>query len=93
MRKLTPTRRLGLPAIMVVEDLNRFLRGWGAYFRHGNSTQQFKALDRYVFWRLSRFLTRKHDRRGMAELVESRTKLGLYRLVGTIRYPTAHAGR
>ncbi len=97
VRELTPTRRLSLPATMVVEDLNRFLRGWGAYFRHGDSTQQFKALDRYVFWRLSRFMTRKHDkrgyRRGMAELVDSRTKLGLYRLAGTVRYPTAQAAR
>ena len=97
VRELTPTGRIGLPAIMVVEDLNRFLRGWGAYFRHGNSTQQFKALDRYVFWRLSRFLTRKHDRRGyrrgMAELIESRTTLGLYRLTGTVRYGDAHAAR
>jgi RNA-directed DNA polymerase len=97
VRKLTPTGRIGLPAIMVVQDLNRFLRGWAAYFRFGNSTEQFKALDRYVFWRLARFLTRKHDlrgyRRGMAELVESRTKLGLYRLTGTVRYGDAHAAR
>ena len=97
VRKLTPTGRVGLPAIMVVQDLNRFLRGWAAYFRFGNSTEQFKALDRYVFWRLARFLTRKHDlrgyRRGMADLVESRTKLGLYRLTGTVRYGDAHAAR
>jgi RNA-directed DNA polymerase len=57
VRDLTPLGRLGLPAIMVVQDLNRFLQGWRAYFRYGNSTQQLHALDRYVFWRLSRFLT------------------------------------
>jgi RNA-directed DNA polymerase len=77
--------------------MNRFLRGWGAYFRHGNSTQQLHALDRYVFWRLSRFLTRKHGktghRRGMAQLLDSRNRLGLYRLTGTIRYESAHASR
>ena len=97
VRKLTPTGRVGLPAIMVVQDLNRFLRGWAAYFRFGNSTEQFKALDRYVFRRLARFLTRKHDlrgyRRGMADLVESRTMPGLYRLTGTVRYGDAHAAR
>jgi RNA-directed DNA polymerase len=97
VRELTPMGRVGLPAIMVVQDLNRFLRGWAAYFRFGNSTQQFKALDRYVFWRLSRFMTRKHGlrgyRRGMADLMESRTKLGLYRLTGTVRYGDAHAAR
>jgi RNA-directed DNA polymerase len=97
IRRLTPVGRIGLPAIMVVQDLNRFLRGWGAYFRSGNSTQQFKVLDRYVFWRLSRFLTRKYDkrgyRRGMAQLMDSRTCLGIHRLAGTIRYELAHASR
>jgi RNA-directed DNA polymerase len=97
VRELTPKRRIGLPAIIVVQDLNRFLRGWGAYFRHGNSTKQFKALDRYVFWRLSRFMTRKHGktgyRRGMADLLESRTQLGLYHLTGTVRYGDVHATR
>ncbi len=97
IRDLTPLRRLGLPAIMVVQDLNRFLRGWGAYFRSGNSTQQFHALDRYVFWRLARFMTRKHDRRGTGrgayELLDARDRLGLYRLTGTIRYAPAHATR
>ena len=97
IRQLTPVGRIGLPAIMVAQDLNRFLRGWGAYFRSGNSTQQFKALDRYVFWRLSRFLTRKYDkrgyRRGMAQLMDSRTRLGLHQLAGTIRYEQAQATR
>jgi len=97
VRDLTPLGRLGLPAIMVVQDLNRFLQGWGAYFRHGNSTQQLHALDRYVFWRLSRFLTRKYGkrgyRRGMAQLLDSRTQLGLYHLSGTIRYESAHAAQ
>ncbi len=95
VRDLTPLGRIGLPAIMVVQDLNRFLRAWGAYFRSGNSTQQFQALDRYVFWRLARFMTRKHGRRGTGrgayELLDSRTGLGLYRLTGTIRYEPAHA--
>ena len=97
IRELTPLRRVGLPAIMVVQDVNRFLRGWGAYFRYGNSTQQLHALDRFVFWRLSRFLTRKYGktghRRGMAQLLESSNRLGLIRLTGTVRYTPAHADR
>jgi RNA-directed DNA polymerase len=94
IRDLTPLGRLGLPAIMVVQDINRFLRGWGAYFRDGNSTQQFHALDRYVFWRLARFMTRKHRRkgtgRGAYELLGSHNGLGVYRLVGTVRYAPAN---
>jgi len=97
IRELTSYDRIGRPAIMVVEELNRFLRGWGAYFRWGNSTQQFKALDAYVVERVSRFLSRKHGKGGrtlgLAKLLESSTRLGLYRLAGTVRYPSAHASR
>ncbi len=97
VRALVPLARVGLPTIMVVQDLNAFLRGWGAYFRHGNSTQQFRALDAFVFERLARFETRKHGsrnwRRGVFELLEDEGTLGLVRLAGTVRYPAAHAAR
>lgn len=97
VRALTPLGRLGMPAIVVVQDLNRFLRGWGAYFRHGNSTRQFRALDAYVYERVARFIARKHGsrnwRRGMVDLQESKTGLGLHRLGGTVSYPSAHAAR
>lgn len=97
VRALTSYERIGLPAIMVVADLNRFLRGWGAYFRWGNSTRQFKALDGYVVERVSRFLSRKHGTSGrgpgLAKLLESHTRLGLYHLAGTVRYESAYAAR
>jgi RNA-directed DNA polymerase len=48
---------------MVVQDLNRFLDGWGAYYRRGNSTQQLNSLDWYVHNRLCRFISRKYGRR------------------------------
>jgi RNA-directed DNA polymerase len=93
IRDLTPMERVGLPAIMVVQEINRFLKGWGAYFRHGNSTQQFKALDHFAFERVARFLSRKHGKpgRGMGVylLMKSDTRLGLYRLAGTVRYESA----
>jgi RNA-directed DNA polymerase len=96
-RARTPLGRIGLSPIMVVDDLNRVLRAWGAYFRHGNSTRQFNQLDRYVFERLARFIGRKHGsrdwRRGMVDLIESRTTLGLVRLAGTVRYASAHGTR
>jgi RNA-directed DNA polymerase len=98
IRDLTPMERVGLPAIMVVQEINRFLKGWGAYFRYGNSTQQFKALDHFVFERVARFLSRKLGKpgRGMGVylLMKSDTRLGLYRLAGTVRYQSAaHAVR
>ncbi len=81
---------------VIVQDINRFLRGWIAYFRYGNSARQFKSFDRYVKHRLSRFISRKHGRsgpnHGLAVLLESKTQLGLLQASGSIRYGFAHAG-
>ena len=82
---------------IVVEDLNPVLRGWGAYFRQGNSSAKFGAIDSYV-----------HETDGQAGQQETRAprdqlagplhwswlgSLGVYRLTGTVRYPAAHALR
>jgi len=34
--------------------LQRYLRGWCQYYRHGESTRIFAALDRYVIERVAR---------------------------------------
>ena len=78
--------------------LNAFLDGWGAYYRHGNSTQQLDSLDWYVHNRLCRFISRKHGRRsgfgrGLAVLLASATRLGLHRLGGTVAYDSVRATR
>jgi Group II intron, maturase-specific domain/Reverse transcriptase (RNA-dependent DNA polymerase) len=46
IRELTDRRLLYLPVEDIVAGLNRFLTGWGNYFRRGNSTTQFHKLDR-----------------------------------------------
>jgi RNA-directed DNA polymerase len=95
IRDLTPVDRIGKPLIMIVADLNGFLRGRGNYFRRGNSTMAFRQIDQFAWERLARFNARKHGsrnwRRGMVDLVASRSNLGLIRLAGTVRYPAAHA--
>lgn len=95
IRELTCTKRVSVPLAVVVKDLNAFLRGWGAYFRHGNSGRQFAHLDRFVFERLSRLAARRRNarsmRRGMADVIDLMRRLDLYRLAGTVRYPSARA--
>jgi group II intron reverse transcriptase/maturase len=80
----------------VVADLNPVLRGWGAYFRYGNSSAKFTAIDSYVHNRMSKLASVKYATRG--RLRASRfnydwlTGLGIYRLTGSVRYwSTAHA--
>jgi RNA-directed DNA polymerase len=96
VRDLTAPRQVGLPLeFVVVEMLNPVLRGWGAYFRQGNSSAKFGAIDRYVHERMARLASRKHALSG-TNWTDRFTwdwlrQLGIYRLTGTVRYPTAHA--
>jgi RNA-directed DNA polymerase len=95
VRALTTPSRVGLDLGVVVEDLNPVLRGWGAYFRQGNSSAKFGAIDAYVHERVAILASRKHSLPGR-NWTDRFTwdwlgNLGIYRLTGTVRYPTAHA--
>jgi RNA-directed DNA polymerase len=95
VRDLTAPRQIGLPLDAVVEQLNPVLRGWGAYFRQGNSSAKFSAIDHYVHERMAILASRKHRRSGF-NWADRYTwswlsGLGIYRLEGTVRYPAAHA--
>lgn len=95
IRGLTSPRRVGLPLNVVVEELNPVLRGWGAYFRQGNSSAKFGAIDSYVHERVAILASRKHQRSGF-NWTDRYTRswlgdLGIHRLQGTVRYPAAHA--
>jgi RNA-directed DNA polymerase len=80
----------------VVDLLNPVLRGWAQYFRRGNASRQFAAVDQYVTFRLARFDQDKRARDSLGwtkpELIEQFRIAGVYRLTGTVRYsPGAHA--
>jgi RNA-directed DNA polymerase len=91
VREFTDRRRLLVPVEEVVQDLNRFLRGWSGYFRYGNSARQFDKIDRYALDRLARFVAKRHKRnRGYGLKVvhyQSPNRLGLISLDGTIVAP------
>jgi group II intron reverse transcriptase/maturase len=97
VRERTAPSRVGLTLEYVVEDLNPVLRGWGAYFRQGNSSAKFGAIDSYVHERLARLASRKHGLHGTNWLDRFTWSwsgsLGVYRLTGTVRYPAANACR
>jgi group II intron reverse transcriptase/maturase len=87
----------------VIRVLNPVLRGWGGYFRTGNASGKFNQVDRYVHGRLLRLIVQRGgDRRWKPGGRPFRysawphrrlvTEHGLYKLLGTIRYPGgAHA--
>jgi group II intron reverse transcriptase/maturase len=97
IRELTDRRYAGLPLEVVVERLNPVIRGWGNYFRSGNSARKFSQIDSYVHERLALLASDKHQRSGRNWGTRFNSewlgRLGVYTLTGTIRYGTAHAPR
>jgi RNA-directed DNA polymerase len=62
VRDLTVRSRLRHGVEWIVEDLNRFVRGWAAYFRYGNSADQFDKITRYLRMRMAIFIAKRHRR-------------------------------
>jgi RNA-directed DNA polymerase len=83
----SPRHRLPEPVGPIVAELNRLLRGWGAYFRVGNSTRKFWQVDQYVHQRLALFLSKKAGRSGRNWARYSLgyiRALGVHQLAGTV---------
>src|SRR5258708_33439142 len=62
LRELTRRSRLLLPVKWIVEDMNRFLGGWAAYFRFGNSAARFEKIRSYARLPLALFLSTRPPR-------------------------------
>src|SRR2546428_8796009 len=88
-----PRHLLKRPMHEVVEELNPVLRGWGNYFRWGNSTRKFTQIDSYVHQRLALFDSKKRGRRGPRWANEHNYAwfkgLGVHSLAGSIRWQSA----
>jgi len=59
-----PRHRRTWPIAALVEELNPVLRGWGNFFRWGNSTRKFVQIDSYVRERLALFDSKKRGKSG-----------------------------
>jgi RNA-directed DNA polymerase len=97
IRARTERRYARLPLEWAVEDLNRVLRGWGNYFRYGNSARKFAQIDGYVNERLAILASAKHGLQGRNWVTrfnyEWANQLGTYRLTGTVKPTLAYASR
>jgi RNA-directed DNA polymerase len=95
IRERTDRSRARLPLEWAVEDVNRAVRGWGNYFRYGNSAAKFSAIDGYVNERIVILASAKHGLQGRNWVTrfnyEWATRLGVYRLSGTVRPTFAFA--
>jgi len=95
IRELTDRRRCARVKDVreIIARLNPILRGWGNYFRTGNASARFQAIDRYVRLRLCRVMQRRGGQRRanfrLADWPHYRfvEEHGLHKLLGTIQYP------
>jgi RNA-directed DNA polymerase len=97
IRALTTRRYTEMALSAVVDRLNPVLRGWGNYFRAGNSARKFNQIDSYVHERLAILAANKHQRSGRRWATEYNVawfqRLGVHTLNGSVRYGSANASR
>jgi RNA-directed DNA polymerase len=91
IRELTDRRLLLLPVDVLVANVNRFVRGWAAYFRFGNSARHFDKIRGYMRMRMVLVVAKRHHRsRAFGWSVmhhASPNQLGLVSLDGIVAAP------
>jgi RNA-directed DNA polymerase len=91
IRELTRRSRLLLRVEVIVDEVNRFLRGWAAYFRYGNSAVRFEKIMHQVWTRIALVIAKRHKRSrayGWSVLAyQSPDHLGLISLSRTVVAP------
>ena len=91
IRELTRRSRLLLRVEVIVDEVNRFLRGWAAYFRYGNSAVRFEKIMHHVWTRIALVIAKRHKRSrayGWSVLAyQSPDHFGLISLSGTVVAP------
>ena len=97
IRELTERRRLLVAVEDIVQDVNRFLRGWAGYFRYGNSARHFLRMMTYATDRLALLMAKRHRRtRGYgwwAVVHRSVDRFGLINLNGRVVAPRPQRSR
>ncbi len=97
LRELTDRSRLLVNVETIVQQVNRFLRGWAGYFRHGNSARAFDKITQHALNRIARFVAKRHKRSWRygwkAVAYQSPDRLGLINLNGTIVAPRPNRPR
>lgn len=90
IRELTGRRYASMDIGKVVARVNRTLKGWGEYYRYGNSSRAFAAIDQHVHYRLARLASVKHGLPGRSWTTRFNyqwlTRMGIHRLAGTVTY-------
>ena len=95
LREITDRKRGGKAVGSVIAEMNRVLRGWGAYFYHGHPQQSMARINYFAQQRLRKWLMRRRQRHGPGYTQYPTRRLygelGLYRLSEARPCAPAHA--
>ena len=64
VKALTSRSTTNLPLKVLIRKLNPILRGWANHFRFAAASRTFAYIGYYSWWRVARWLYKKHKRRG-----------------------------
>jgi group II intron reverse transcriptase/maturase len=92
VKELTPLAVSHRDLRETIAKINPVIRGWGGYFATGNASAKFNQVDSYVWMRLRKLMRHRKGRHLRPREMSRWTRhafhrLGLHKLLGTIRYP------
>ena len=88
VKELTNRRRTLVPLPVLVQEVNEVLRGWTAYFHHGNSGQVMSRVKDFTEERMRKHLRIHHKVRTRTRGYNRFSTTYLYRCIGLYRVPT-----
>lgn len=68
VKTLTDRSTIRLDLAVLLRNLNPVLRGWAAYFRYTAAKRTFSYLGYYAWWRVIRWLRKKHPRMNWGQM-------------------------
>lgn len=89
VRELTNPKRGFMPISLIIDDLNRFLQGWGQYFSHGNPSDAYQEVNGFVQRRLYKFLQRR-SQRGYKKQDERQSWYEHFKALGVLQLTKHH---
>jgi RNA-directed DNA polymerase len=95
LREITNRWKGGRAVDETIAEMNRVLRGWGAYFHYGNPQRSMARINHHAEQRLRKWLMRRRQKRGPGytryPMRRLYGELGLYRLPTARPTVPAHA--
>jgi hypothetical protein len=82
VKSLTGRSTLNLELSELIAALNPVLRGWGNYFRHAAAKRTLEYLGYYAWWRVGRWLRKKHPRLTWKQIQRRYASEGVFQAKG-----------